>query len=108
MTYKHIQRSIQKTRRNGFAKRTMRSYHGLSGVAVPVFDERRYPIASLCVVSEARHMNSAYVVHITQKLKHEAAMISKIYESERLQQQQNEKWRTAVFFNTGVYGQASG
>jgi DNA-binding IclR family transcriptional regulator len=96
LTFKNIQRSIQKTRRNGFAKRTMRSYKGLAGVAAPVFDERRYPIASLCAVSGASRMNGHYLTVLAQKLIHEAALITKLYESGRLQQQQQEKWRLAV------------
>lgn len=96
LTFKHIQRSIQKTRRNGYAKRTMRSYRGLAGIAVPVFDERRYPIASLCAVSEAGQMSGPYLASLVQKLTREAALITKLYESGRLQQQQHEKWRLAV------------
>jgi DNA-binding IclR family transcriptional regulator len=96
MTFTNIHRSIQKTRRNGFAKRTMRSYRGLAGIAVPVFDERRYPIASLCAVSEARRMTGAYLAGLAQKLMREAALIATLYEGGRLQQQQQEKWRLAV------------
>jgi DNA-binding IclR family transcriptional regulator len=96
LTFKHIRRSIQKTRRNGFAKRTTRSYRGLAGVAAPVFDDRRYPIASLCAVSDASSMHGSYLTELAQKLMREAALITKLYESGRLQLQQQEKWRLAV------------
>lgn len=96
MTFTHILRSIQKTRRNGYAKRTMRSYRGISGVAAPVFDDRRYPIASLCAVSAASRMNGAYLTDLAQKLIREATLITKHYASGRLKQQQQEKWRLAV------------
>jgi DNA-binding IclR family transcriptional regulator len=96
LTFKHILRSIQKTRRNGYAKRTMRSYRGISGVAVPVFDDRRYPIASLCAVADASRMNGAYLTGLANKLILEATLISKLYASGRLQQQQQEKWRFVV------------
>jgi DNA-binding IclR family transcriptional regulator len=102
LTFKHIQRSIQKTRRNGFAKRTMRSYRGLAGIAAPVFDDRRYPIASLCAVSGASRMNGSYLTGLAQKLMREAALITKLYESGRLQQQQQEKWRLAVRSSTDI------
>jgi DNA-binding IclR family transcriptional regulator len=96
LTYKLIDASIRKTRRNGYAKRTMRSYRGIAGVAAPVFDARHYPIASLCAVSAAGRMNGAFLTSIAQKLKREAALIGHLYESGRLQQQQEENWRVAV------------
>lgn len=96
LTFKHIQKSIQKTRRDGFAKRSTRSYHGLAGVAAPVFDDRRYPIASLCVVAEANLMTSVKLTTLAEKLKREAALITKLYEGVCLQQQQQQRWRMAV------------
>jgi DNA-binding IclR family transcriptional regulator len=96
LTFKHIQRSIEKTRRNGYAKRTMRSYRGLAGIAVPVFDDRRYPIASLCAVCGAGSMHGAYLTDLAKKLVREATLINKLFDSGRLQQQQKEKWRVAV------------
>jgi DNA-binding IclR family transcriptional regulator len=96
LTYEHMETSIEKTRRNGYAKRTMRSYRGIAGVAAPVFDARNYPIASLCVVSLAGRMNGAFLTQTAQKLKREAALIGQLYESGRLQQQQEENWRVAV------------
>jgi DNA-binding IclR family transcriptional regulator len=101
LTFEYIQRSIQKTRRNGYAKRTMRSYRGNAGVAVPVFDDRHYPIASLCAVTEAGRMKGVYLNELVQKLKREATLITKLYESGRLQQQQQEKWRLAVRGSAG-------
>jgi DNA-binding IclR family transcriptional regulator len=95
LTYKHIEASIRKTRRNGYAKRTMRSYGGIAGIAAPVFDARKYPIASLCVVAEAGRMNGAFLTALAQKLKREAALIGQLYEGPRLQQQ-DEHWRAAV------------
>jgi DNA-binding IclR family transcriptional regulator len=96
LTFKHIQKSIQKTRRNGYAKRSTRSYKGLAGVAAPVFDDRRYPIASLCVVAEANLMTAAKLASLAEKLKREAALITKLYEGVCLQQQQQQRWRLAV------------
>ncbi len=95
-TFEHIDKSILKTRRNGHATRTTRSYRGLAGIAVPVFDERRYPLASLCIVDEARRMTSPAQARLAAALKREAALISHLYESGRLQEQQQERWRLAV------------
>lgn len=95
-TFEHIDKSILKTRRNGHATRTTRSYRGLAGIAVPVFDERRYPLASLCIVDEARRMTSPVQARLAGALKREAALIGHLYESGRLQEQQQERWRLAV------------
>ena len=96
LTYSHMEASIRKTRRNGYAKRTMRSYRGIAGVAAPVFDARGYPIASLCAVSAAGRMNGAFLGSVAGKLKREATLIGQLYESGRLQRQHEENWRVAV------------
>lgn len=95
-TFEHIDKSILKTRRNGHATRTTRSFRGLAGIAVPVFDERRYPLASLCIVDDARRMTSPAQARLARALKREAALITHLYESGRLQEQQQERWRLAV------------
>lgn len=95
-TFEHIDASILKTRRKGHATRTTRSYQGLSGIAAPVFDARSYPVASLCLVDEARRMTSPVRAQLARSLKREAQLISQLYESSRLQAQQHERWRLAV------------
>lgn len=95
-TFEHIEKSILKTRRNGHATRTTRSFKGLAGIAVPVFDERRYPMASLCIVDEARRMTSPVQARLARALKREADLIGHLYESGRLQEQHQERWRLAV------------
>lgn len=96
LTFEHIHASITKTRRNGYAKRTTRFAKGWAGVAAPVFDERKYPIASLCVVAQASAMNASTMAVLATQLKREAALITQLYEGTRLQQQQQERWRLAV------------
>jgi len=96
LTFEHIGGSIAKTRRNGYARRTMRSYKGNAGVAVPVLNDRHYPIGSLCAVAEASRMKGGYLQALVGKLRHEAELIAKLHEGARLQQQQEEKWRLAV------------
>ncbi len=96
LTFQKIYQSITKTRRNGYAKRTTRFSKGWAGVAAPVFDERKYPIASLCVVAQASTMNASTMALLATQLKHEAALVTQLYEGDRLQQQQQERWRLAV------------
>jgi DNA-binding IclR family transcriptional regulator len=96
LTFQHIWRSIQKTRRNGYAKRTMRSYRGIAGVAAPVFDDKHYPIASICAVSEASRMHGPFLKELAKKLTREAGNITTLYASRQLQQIQAQKWRLAV------------
>jgi DNA-binding IclR family transcriptional regulator len=96
LTYKLIEASIRKTQRNGYARRTMRALRGIAGVATPVFDARRYPIASLCAVAAPARLAGTFLASVVQKLKREAVLIGQLYESGRLQQQQEENWRIAV------------
>jgi DNA-binding IclR family transcriptional regulator len=96
LTYANMEASILKTRRNGYARRSMRSHRGIAGVAAPVFDGRKYPIASLCAVSAASRMNGSFLASVAQKLKREATLMGQLYESGRLQQQEEENWRVAV------------
>jgi len=41
-------------------------------------------------------MKGGYMQELVGRLRHEAALIAKLYEGARLQQQQEEKWRVAV------------
>jgi DNA-binding IclR family transcriptional regulator len=96
LTFKHIQRSILKTQRNGYATRSMRTRGGLSGVAVPIFDDRRYPIGTLCAVFEVQQQSASYSADLAKALQRESSLITSLYEARQLQQQQQEKWRLAV------------
>jgi DNA-binding IclR family transcriptional regulator len=95
-TYSKISSSIQKIRKNGYALTKTRSVRGISGVAVPVFDRRHYPIGSLCAVSTQARMTGAYMSGLVTTLKQEAEILSAQYELARLNPTQAETWRSAI------------
>jgi len=94
--FSKIASGIQKTRKNGYALTRTRSARGISGIAVPVFDRRRYPIASLCAVSTLDRMKGAYLTGLASALSHEAEIMSAQYELARLNPIQAESWRAAI------------
>jgi len=96
LTFEYIERSINKTRRNGYAKRVMRSNRGLAGVSVPVFDPLNRPIASICVVSKSERLKNGFLREIIKAMKEESSLIGSTYEDQLLQYQQKETWRLAV------------
>ena len=92
-TFEHIWRSIEKTRKHGYAVRKTRAAHGIAGVAVPVFDRRRYPIASLCAVSSSDRMHGGYLEALATGLQRESELIGAHYKAERLNTNQGVRWR---------------
>ncbi len=95
-SFSKIASSIQKTRKNGYALTKTRSSRGISGIAVPVFDRRRYPIGSLCVVSTLERMTDSYLNGLAATLKQEAEILSAQYELARMNPTQPETWRIAI------------
>jgi DNA-binding IclR family transcriptional regulator len=95
-SFSKVSISIQKTRKNGYALTKTRSSRGISGVAVPVFDRRRYPIGSLCAVSTLDRMTGSYLNGLVATLKQEAEILSAQYELARMNPTQSETWRTAI------------
>jgi DNA-binding IclR family transcriptional regulator len=94
--FSKVTSGIQKTRKNGYALTKTRSARGISGIAVPVFDRRRYPIASLCAVSALDRMKGNYLSGLAATLNHEAEIMSAKYELARMSPAQAETWRTAI------------
>ena len=94
-TFEHIWRSIEKTRKHGYAVRKTRTARGIAGVAVPVFDRRRYPIASLCAVSSSDRMRGGYLEALAGSLQKESGLIGAHYKAERLSAAQGALWRLA-------------
>jgi DNA-binding IclR family transcriptional regulator len=94
--FSKISSSIQKTRKNGYALTKTRTSRGISGIAVPVFDRRRYPIGSLCAVSTLERMTGSYLHGLAATLKQEAEILSAQYELARMNPTQLETWRTAI------------
>jgi DNA-binding IclR family transcriptional regulator len=95
-TFSKMTAGIQKTRKNGYALTKTRSARGISGIAVPIFDRRRYPIASLCAVSTLERMKGSYLSDLAGTLAHEAEIMSAQYELARMNPTQAETWRTAI------------
>lgn len=94
--FSKIAGGVQKSRKNGYALTKTRSVRGISGIAVPIFDRRRYPIASLCVVSTLDRMKGRYLSDLATSLKHEAEIMSAQYELARMNPTKVETWRTAI------------
>ena len=95
-TFSKISSSIQKVRKDGYALTKTRPSRGISGIAVPVFDRRSFPIGSLCVVSTLERMTSPYLSGLVTTLKQEAEILSAQYELARMNPTQPETWRTAI------------
>lgn len=94
--FSKIDSGIQKTRKNGYALTKTRSSRGISGIAVPIFDRRGYPIASLCTVSTLDRMKGSYLSSLAITLNQEAQIMSSQYEMARTNPSQAETWRTAI------------
>ncbi len=95
-TFSKLSNSIHNTLKNGYALTKTRSARGISGIAVPIFDRRRYPIASLCAVSTLDRMKGNYLSGLATTLRHEADIMSAQYELARMNPAQAETWRTAI------------
>lgn len=95
-TFERIDQTVLKTRRNGYAFRSMRSPRGLAGVAVPIIDAKLRPVASLCATAGTRRMAGAHLEEVVRSLQREASAIAQKYEMARLRREQHETWRAAL------------
>lgn len=95
-TFERIDGAIQKTRRNGYAFRSLRSARALAGVAVPIIDAKLRPVASLCATAAAQHMTGEHLEGVVRALQREAAAIARQREVGRLRREQHETWRAAL------------
>lgn len=59
-----IERSVLSTRLRGYAKRSMHSAEKVTGIALPVFDRRGYPVASVCVVLPTESLDKQGLVTV--------------------------------------------
>jgi DNA-binding IclR family transcriptional regulator len=85
--------AIEQVRNDGYAFRTMLTQRRIAGVAVPVFDRRRLPIASLCAVGSAQRMGEAHLRQVIAGLQREAEIISSLNETGRHRATHREAWR---------------
>lgn len=86
---------ITEVRKQGFAFQSMRTHRNLTGIAVPILDRRKRPIASLCVVGAPRKIRAQLETAIDQLLR-EADGISALYQASRRRREQREGWREWV------------
>lgn len=96
LTFEHIWRSIEKTKRDGFAIRSMRREQGLAGIAVPVFDHRRYPVASICAVSPAAGADRRRLSVLAEALSREADLIGRLCASTRDSPREPNTWKLVM------------
>jgi DNA-binding IclR family transcriptional regulator len=95
-TFENIWRSIDRTRREGFAMRRLRGSEGLTGIAVPVFDHRRYPVASICAVAPAAGATRSRIAGVVDALRREAALVGGLCDQQRGRGEPPDSWRFAV------------
>jgi DNA-binding IclR family transcriptional regulator len=95
-SWSRIRNAIEEVRRDGFAYRSTLSHRQIAGVAVPVFDRKHLPIASLCVVGTATRLKDEHLNDVVTALKREAGVIASIYETSRHRGTHREAWREVL------------
>jgi len=79
-----IQREVEETRQRGFAyKARLHQYPPMAGVAVPIFDRSRRPIAALAVLAIASRMDAERQARIAERLWAEAEKVGALWEDVR-------------------------
>lgn len=91
-----IERSVLSTRLRGYAKRSMHSAEKVTGIALPVFDRRGYPVASVCVVFPTESLDKQGLVTVVSRLRVAATELARIVEEERMSPYEAESWRYAL------------
>jgi DNA-binding IclR family transcriptional regulator len=84
---------VAEIRKCGFAFQSMRTNRKLAGLAVPVLDRRRRPIASLTIVGLPHNMRPEYLQPTLEPLRQEAAGIAQLYQARRHPRDLRETWR---------------
>jgi DNA-binding IclR family transcriptional regulator len=98
-----ISQALGKARAAGFASLTFPALPGSepkTGIAVPVFDERKRPIASICIIAHERRTRGDGLSRCAAILKEEAALIAELYVQRQLDEAPVESWRVAM--KTGI------
>ena len=95
-SWSRIRGAIEEVRRDGYAFRSMLTHRQIAGVAVPVFDRKHLPIASLCVVGTGLRLRDEHLQDVTNALKREAGVIAAIYETSRHRSSHREAWRKVL------------
>jgi DNA-binding IclR family transcriptional regulator len=95
--FAHIRTSIERTRRSGFAMRISQGEANLVGIAVPIFDRRRYPVASFCAVSTCGASERQKMARrMADALQREAGCVGALMLSHRPSCRSHDTWRQAM------------
>lgn len=103
-----ISDSLRKVRMEGYAYLTLPALPGSepkAGVALPIFDARRRPIASICIISHERRMRGDALQRSVTLLKREAELIANQNASRRLANSEEETWQLAINNSAGNQAQ---
>jgi DNA-binding IclR family transcriptional regulator len=93
-TMEQIINSIAKIRRQGYAISNLKFYPRIYGLAVPVLDSRRRPLAAIGITTlTGQPLQAEQVLPVVTFLKREAAAIAQDYE--RLHDIVTERWQVA-------------
>jgi DNA-binding IclR family transcriptional regulator len=74
-----LREAVEETRRRDFAVAYNTLFLGMCGVAVPIFDQQRRPIASLCVAAILSRMDDAHQAEVAGLMWEESRKISGLW-----------------------------
>jgi DNA-binding IclR family transcriptional regulator len=75
-TAEDVLKSLKKVRKAGFSVAYGEVTPGAVGIAAPIFDDRHYPIASVCVTIAGNLVTGAQIDQIGAEVRRVAAQIS--------------------------------
>ena len=85
--------SLAEVRASGFAFRSLVAHRNLSGIAVPILDEKQRPVASLSLVGLPSRLGGQPLRRIVGLLQAEACQIRNLYVTRRRARDGSEAWR---------------
>lgn len=103
-----ISQSLRKVRMDGYAYLTFPALPGSepkAGVALPIFDTRNRPIASLCIITQERRMRGDALQRSVALLKRESELIADQHATRQLDGGEEESWQRAIDNSNGERSQ---
>jgi DNA-binding IclR family transcriptional regulator len=85
--------SLAEVRASGFALRSLGAHRKLSGIAVPILDDKQRPVASLSLVGLPSCFGGQPLKRIVGLLQAEAGEIRNLYDTRRRARDGSETWR---------------